>query len=667
MSAPQLNPPQREAIRYLDGPCLVLAGAGSGKTRVITQKIAYLIGDCGLNPAHIAAITFTNKAAKEMQERIGKLMGGRMSKGLTVCTFHALGVRIVRQEAAVLGLKPQFSILDAADIAQIIADVSGNTDKARAKALQWQISSWKNALIEPDEAARLANDELAAAAALFYAEYDKTLRAYQGVDFDDLIRLPVKLFAEHPEVLERWQNRLRYLLIDEYQDTNRAQYRLMHQLAGVRGAFTAVGDDDQAIYAWRGADVENLRQLSVDYPQLKVIKLEQNYRSTSRILHAANTVIAHNEKLFEKKLWSEHGAGEPVTVVACQTPEHEAESVVMKLSAHKFEHRTHFKDYAILYRGNHQARLFEQQLRNHKIPYALSGGRSFFENAEIRDLCAYMRLIANEDDDLAFIRAITVPRRGIGPATLEALGRYAGHRHISLFAAAFEEGAAEHLGGRQIEALRDFGHFINRVAHRAAREAAGPVMDDLLKAIGYEAWLYESCDPREAETKWSNVGDFTGWLGRKGEEDGKTLLDMIQTISLITMLDKDDAELDQVQLATLHASKGLEFKHVFLVGVEEGLLPHQSSIDEDKIEEERRLMYVGITRAQRSLTITYCERRKAGREVRSCDPSRFIDEMGDEGIRRSDRQSKEPVSKEDARARLANLRAMLGNKPGTIG
>ncbi len=667
MSAPQLNPPQREAIRYLDGPCLVLAGAGSGKTRVITQKIAYLIGDCGLNPAHIAAITFTNKAAKEMQERIGKLMGGRMSKGLTVCTFHALGVRIVRQEAAVLGLKPQFSILDAADIAQIIADVSGNTDKARAKALQWQISSWKNALIEPDEAARLANDELAAAAALFYAEYDKTLRAYQGVDFDDLIRLPVKLFAEHPEVLERWQNRLRYLLIDEYQDTNRAQYRLMHQLAGVRGAFTAVGDDDQAIYAWRGADVENLRQLSVDYPQLKVIKLEQNYRSTSRILHAANTVIAHNEKLFEKKLWSEHGAGEAVTVVACQTPEHEAESVVMKLSAHKFEHRTHFKDYAILYRGNHQARLFEQQLRNHKIPYALSGGRSFFENAEIRDLCAYMRLIANEDDDLAFIRAITVPRRGVGPATLEALGRYAGHRHISLFAAAFEEGAAEHLGGRQIEALRDFGHFINRVAHRAAREAAGPVMDDLLKAIGYEAWLYESCDPREAETKWSNVGDFTGWIGRKGEEDGKTLLDMIQTISLITMLDKDDAELDQVQLATLHASKGLEFKHVFLVGVEEGLLPHQSSIDEDKIEEERRLMYVGITRAQRSLTITYCERRKAGREVRSCDPSRFIDEMGDEGIRRSDRQSKEPVSKEDARARLANLRAMLGNKPGTIG
>ncbi len=664
MSALLLNAPQREAIRYLDGPCLVLAGAGSGKTRVITQKIAYLVGECGFNPANIAAITFTNKAAREMQERLSKLMGGRAAKGLTVCTFHALGVRIVRQEAVHLGLKPQFSILDASDATQIITEVSGNTDKVLAKSLQWQISSWKNALIEPAEAAKLAHDELTNAAALLYAEYDKTLRAYHAVDFDDLIRLPVRLFEEHPEVRERWQNRLRYLLVDEYQDTNRAQYKLLRLLSGVRGAFTAVGDDDQAIYAWRGADVENLRQLPTDYPSLKVIKLEQNYRSTTRILHAANTVIANNEKLFDKKLWSEHGAGEPVTVMACQTPEHEAEAVVMRLNAHKFEHRTHFKDYAILYRGNHQARLFEQQLRNHKIPYAISGGRSFFENAEIKDLCAYLRLLANEDDDLAFIRALTVPRRGVGPATIEALGRYAALRHVSLFTAVFEEGVTQHVQPRQLEALRDFGHFINRMAHRAPREPAGPVLNDLLKAINYEAWLYESCDPREAETKWGNVGDFSSWLGRKGEEDGKTLLDMIQTITLITMLDKEEAELDEVQLATLHASKGLEFKHVFLVGVEEGLLPHQSSIDEDKIEEERRLMYVGITRAQRTLTISYCERRKSGRDVRTCDPSRFIDEMGEEGVRRNDRKSTAPLGKEDAKARIANLRALLGKGLG---
>ena len=450
----------------------------------------------------------------------------------------------MRQEAKLLGLKPAFSILDASDTTQIIAEMTGNTDKNRAKALQWQISSWKNALIEPEEAAHLANDEISSSAALLYRDYDQTLRAYQGVDFDDLIRLPVKLFDAHPEVRERWQNKLRYLLVDEYQDTNRAQYILLKHLAGVRAAFTAVGDDDQAIYAWRGADVENLRQLPVDFPSLRVIKLEQNYRSTTRILHAANTVIANNEKLFDKKLWSEHGAGEPVTVVACQTPEHEAESVVMKLAAHKFEHRTHFKDYAILYRGNHQARLFEQQLRNHKIPYAISGGRSFFENAEIKDLCAYLRLIANEDDDLAFIRAITVPRRGIGAATIEAISHYASNRNISLFTAVFEEGVTQHVAARQLEGMREFCHFINRVTHRAPREPAGPVINDLLKAIGYEAWLYESCEPREAETKWSNVSDFTGWLVRKGEEDGKTLTDMIQTISLITMLDKDDEELE---------------------------------------------------------------------------------------------------------------------------
>ena len=349
--------------------------------------------------------------------------------------------------------------------------------------------------------------------------------------------------------------------------------------------------------------------------------------------------------------------------VTAHAPFEEQVSLVMEMGTWRHPR----EGYAILYRGNHQARLFEQQLRNHKIPYAISGGRSFFENAEIKDLCAYLRLIANEDDDLAFIRAITVPRRGIGAATIESLSHYASNRNISLFTAVFEEGVTEHVAARQLEGMREFCHFINRITHRAPREPAGPVINDLLKAIGYEAWLYESCEPREAETKWSNVSDFTGWLVRKGEEDGKTLTDMIQTISLITMLDKDEEELDQVQLATLHASKGLEFKHVFLVGVEEGLLPHQSSIDEDKIEEERRLMYVGITRAQRSLTISYCERRKAGREVRTCDPSRFIDEMGMEGIRRSDRKSAEPVSKEDARARIANLRAMLGNKPGTIG
>jgi len=660
-----LNAPQREAIRYLDGPCLVLAGAGSGKTRVITQKIAHLINECGISAKNIAAITFTNKAAKEMQERVAHLMGGRVPGGLTVCTFHALGVRIIRQEAAHCGLKPQFSILDSSDTVQIVSDVSGDNDKGIAKQMQWQISSWKNAMITPEEAAQLADNEIASTAALLYKEYERTLRAYQAVDFDDLISLPVRLFDENPEVRERWQNRLRYLLVDEYQDTNRAQYRLLRLLSGVRGAFTAVGDDDQAIYAWRGADVENLRLLQVDYPKLKVIKLEQNYRSSRRILEAANSVIANNEKLFEKRLWSEHGIGDQIVVTNCPDPDREAETVAMKITAHKFENRTRFKDYAILYRGNHQARIIEQQLRNQHIPYVISGGQSFFDKPEIRDLISYLRLLMNEDDDLAFIRAITVPRRGVGAATIEALGSYAGHRHISLFAAVFEEGAAQHLNPKQLEGVQQFAGFINRMQYRATREPAAQLLEDLLTAIRYEAWLFEHCTTREAETKWSNVRDFVDWLGRKGAEDGKNLIELTQTIALISMLDKEDPDFDGVQLATLHASKGLEFPHVFLIGVEEGFLPHQSSIDEDKVEEERRLMYVGITRAQRSLNITWCERRKAGKEVRVCEPSRFIAEMGGD-IRINDRKKSGPVSNEEGRARAANLMAMLEarSKPG---
>ncbi|MBP8277515.1 MAG: UvrD-helicase domain-containing protein, partial [Propionivibrio sp.] len=371
-----LNPPQREAIRYLDGPLLVLAGAGSGKTRVITQKIAYLINDCGFNPCNIAAITFTNKAAREMQERVGHLLQGKPT-GLTISTFHSLGVRILREEAKALGYKPQFSIFDSADCYGIFSDLAGSSDKATIRRLQSLVSNWKNALVSPDQAMKDVQNDMEKLAAQAFASYAATLRAYQAVDFDDLISLPVELFRKHPEVLDKWQNRLRYLLIDEYQDTNACQYSLLKQLAGPRAAFTAVGDDDQAIYGWRGADIENLRGLPRDYPNLKLIKLEQNYRSTVRILKAANTLIAHNEKLFDKKLWSDLGQGDPISVTICKDNEKEAEQVVMKLQAHKFEHRTKFSDYAILYRGNFQARALEQHLRDQKVPYLLSGGQSF--------------------------------------------------------------------------------------------------------------------------------------------------------------------------------------------------------------------------------------------------------------------------------------------------
>ena len=631
MSA-QLNAPQREAIRYLDGPLLVLAGAGSGKTRVITQKIAYLIQDCGMKPGNIAAITFTNKAAKEMQERVGKLLEGTSTSGLTICTFHALGVRILREEAKVLGYKPNFSIFDSTDCYGIVSDLAGSVDKATIRKLQNVISNWKNALVTPDMAVKLAQDDTEALAARAYRDYAATLKAYQAVDFDDLIMLPVELFEQHPEVREKWQNRLRYILVDEYQDTNACQYKLLKLLTGVRAMFTAVGDDDQAIYGWRGADIENLRGLPRDYPNLKVIKLEQNYRSTVRILKAANALIANNEKLFEKKLWSDLGHGDMITVTACKDPETEAESVVMKLQAHKFEHRTHFRDYAILYRSNHQARIFEQYLRNQKVPYLLSGGQSFFDKAEIKDITSYLRLLANQDDDPAFIRAVTTPKRGVGGSTLEALGTYAGERHISLFAAVFEEGFAHRVQSRQLEPLLEFCEFINRMEWRAKKEPPGQVLPDLLAAIGYESWLYDHEEPRAAETKWKNVQEFTAWLTKKGEEDEKTLIDLTQTIALINLLDKGGSDFDGVQLSTLHAAKGLEYKHVFLVGIEEGLLPHRESQDPVKIEEERRLMYVGITRAQRSLHVTHCEKRPQGKEWSPCEPSRFIEEMGKEDL-----------------------------------
>jgi ATP-dependent DNA helicase Rep len=660
----KLNPQQSEAIHYLDGPLLVLAGAGSGKTRVITQKIAYLVEDCGFQPRNVAAITFTNKAAKEMQERIGKVLSPKAAEQLQISTFHSLGVRILREEAKALGYKPRFSIFDSADCAGIISETANTTDKATLRLVQSIISNWKNALVTPEAARGLARDEHEALAAHAYLSYEATLKAYQAVDFDDLIGLPVKLFSEHPEIADKWQNRLRYLLVDEYQDTNACQYQLLKLLTGLRAQFTAVGDDDQAIYGWRGADIDNLKKLPAEFPKLKVIKLEQNYRSTVTILKAANNVIANNEKLFDKKLWSELGMGDPIYVNACRDNDAEAEGVVMKLQAHRFEHRGQFKDYAILYRSNHQARIFEEYLRDHRIPYLLSGGKSFFDKAEIKDIIAYLRLLANEDDDPAFIRAATTPKRGIGAATLQVLGTYAGERHISLFQGAFEEGFAQRVQARQLEPLLEFCEFINRTQGRAEREPAHQVLPDLLKAIDYETYLYDHEEERAAQTRWTNVCEFANWLNRKGEQDGKTLIDLSQSIALINMLDKqNDEEVDAVQLSTLHASKGLEYKHVFLVGVEEGILPHRESTDPAKIEEERRLMYVGITRAQRTLYISYCERRKQAREYIPCEPSRFIDEMGKEDVRFTGGKQAVIPDKATGSARLDAMKALLsGNK-----
>jgi ATP-dependent DNA helicase Rep len=656
----KLNSVQREAVTHLDGPLLVLAGAGSGKTRVITHKIAYLIEKCGYEPRNIAAITFTNKAANEMRARVGDLLKNTNTKGLVVSTFHSLGMNILRAEAKLLGYKPQFSIFDSSDTWKIFSELTSSADKQEIRDMQTQISNWKSAFISPEQAELAADSNEAKIHARVYARYQDTLRAYQAVDFDDLIHLPVVLFKQHPEALLRWQLKLRYLLVDEYQDTNDCQYQMIKQLADMRAAITVVGDDDQSIYAWRGASIANLHNLREDYANLHIIKLEQNYRSSQRILKVANHLINHNTKVFEKRLWSDHGIGDPIRIYAARDAEHEAESVVMKLMAHKFEHRTRFADYAILYRSNHLSRTFEEQLRAQRVPYTVSGGQSFFDRAEIKDITAYLRLIANPDDDPAFIRAITTPKRGIGNTTLERLGSYAGGRHISLFEAALELQIQQELPARQYEELMLFCNFINRIQDRADKDPCAELLDELLRAINYETWLYDSHDPRQAESKWKNVEDFTGWLKRKSEADEKSLIAMVQTIALINMLEGRDQESDAVALSTLHAAKGLEFPHVFIIGAEEEILPFRDS-DEKQIEEERRLMYVGITRAERSLQISYCNRRKRGKDWMACESSRFLEELPkDELVYAGGHADAAPtVSKDEGMGKLARLKAML--------
>jgi len=678
-----LNGPQRQAVLYLDGPCLVLAGAGSGKTRVITQKIAYLLRECGYSGRQIVALTFTNKAAREMSERVGELVEKRLARGLTISTFHSLGLRFLREEAAAVGLKPAFSIMDATDTLAILQDLLATTDKARLREVQQSISLWKNALMDADAAQRAAQTPGQIEAAHIYRHFDATLKAYQAVDFDDLIRLPAQLLMTNELVRTRWQARVKYLLIDEYQDTNLCQYRLVQALAGDRAMFTAVGDDDQAIYAWRGATVENLTQLARDYPQLVHIKLEQNYRSVQRILSAANQVISHNPKVFDKKLWSDLGVGEPIQVTPMDTDLKEAESVAMRISAARFERRAQWRDFAVLYRSNQQARVLEQALRELRIPYTLSGGLSFFDKTEIRDVLAYLRLLSNEDDDPAFIRAITSPKRGVGQSTLQALGQYAAQRQVSLFEAVFElggTGASAGLTPRQLEPLHTFAAYIQRLQDDAKRPdggtPAGEALQGLLAAIQYEQHLYDHWEERQALQRWQNVLELTGWLTRKAQEDGLSLLQLAQHVALVTMLERsDDDTPDAVKLSTLHAAKGLEFPHVFLIGVEEDLLPHMGREDDDlpaqdaaealaqRIQEERRLMYVGITRAQRSLHISWCKKRKRAREELVREPSRFIAEMGlDTG----------PAAPADKMAglspkeRLGLLKGLLVKQPDTV-
>jgi ATP-dependent DNA helicase Rep len=659
-----LNPAQMEAVHHLGGPCLVLAGAGSGKTRVITHKIARLLR-AGYPPDRIAAITFTNKAAAEMRERAKALIGPRAAKPLVVSTFHSLGVRMLRQDGERIGLKPQFSILDADDVLGILKDAGGSTDNALARRWQWAISLWKNqglssAQVEP------ANDDERVAQRVMQ-RYEERLAAFQAVDFDDLIGLPVALLRRDAEARARWQDQLRYLLVDEYQDTNAVQYEMLKLLAGERAMFTAVGDDDQSIYGWRGATIDNLRRLPAEFPGLKVIPLEQNYRSTGHILRAANAVIAHNPKLFEKRLWSAFGDGEPVRVIECDGEEHEAERAVAVIQSRRGQGgNVAFKDFAVLYRANHQAKAFEKALRRANIPYKVSGGQSFFDRAEIKDLCAWLRLLVNNDDDPAFLRAVTTPKRGIGHQTLASLGEFAARWKTSLYEALFAESLGTAVNARAIGSLHEFGRYVNdleyRARHTVGAEDAKALLLGWLKDIDYEKHLYEGEESEKlAAARWSNVMDFVDWVAKRCggeiENDGglsvetekKSVLDVAQTISVIISLAERGDEQDVVTLSTLHAAKGLEWPHVVLAGINEGLLPFKGEDEEmtpQRLEEERRLMYVGITRARQTLAVSTLRRRKRGRDTVAGVPSRFIAEM----------KLHEVQAKEDPRAKLKALR-----------
>ncbi|MDR5860180.1 DNA helicase Rep [Halomonas eurihalina] len=675
----KLNPRQREAVKAIDGPCLVLAGAGSGKTSVITTKIAYLVQECGMSARRIAAVTFTNKAAREMKERVGQMLKGREAHGLRVSTFHTLGLNIIRGELKALGYKPGFSLFDPEDAKALLRDLmnkDAQVDAEQINRVQSVISTWKNDLVLPGQALSHAADEDELFAARVYEAYVRHLKAYNAVDFDDLILLPVTLLCDDPEALARWRRKIHYMLVDEYQDTNVSQYQLVRMLMDERATFTVVGDDDQSIYAWRGARPENLVTLGEDFPRLNVIKLEQNYRSTGTILRAANTLIANNPHVYEKTLWSDMGQGEAIRVVVNRHEEAEAERVASEILTRRIKERAEWRDFAVLYRGNFQARLLELKLQHYQIPYKLSGGTSFFSRNEIKDAMAYLRLLINPADDNAFLRIVNVPRREIGPGTLEKLANYATERGASLFAACHELGLAEQLPARAVERLGRFTHFIDGVRQRMDGGDAIAAIRGMLHEMDYEAWLYQNASaPTIAERRMANVWTLVDQLEKSmradpDEESPSTDTetdDVEAAISRLVLRDileqqAEEDDSDRVQLLTMHASKGLEFPHVYLMGLEEELLPHRNAIEVGTVEEERRLAYVGITRARRTLTLTLARQRKAYGELMDCTPSRFLDELPEDALEWEGRADREDLDKKQARGQdaLAGIRSLLG-------
>jgi ATP-dependent DNA helicase Rep len=675
--ATTLNTQQQAALKYIDGPLLVLAGAGSGKTSVITQKIAYLVEQCEI-PAHsIAAVTFTNKAAREMKARVTGFIAKDKAKGLTVSTFHNLGLNIIRTEIKTLGFKPGFSILDQEDCRNLLKELMvrhSELDDKLIDTIQNTISNWKNSLLEPAQAVNAANSTGEQSIAMLYERYQRALKAYNAVDFDDLIMIPVMLFRHFPEVLNKWQRKIRYLLVDEYQDTNLAQYELIKTLVNEKQALTVVGDDDQSIYAWRGARPENLMQLQEDFPDLEVIKLEQNYRSTGRILRAANTLIDNNPHLINKVLWSELGPGDPLRFISSENEDSECERVVNEIIDMRLKRRCKYSNFAILYRGNYQAKLVEIKLQAQNIPYEITGGQSFYAKTEIKDVMAYLRLLVNPDDDNALLRIINTPRRQIGPTTLEKLGGYANKRGLSLYDTIDEVALSASMPTNNLQRLKDFKRWIEQARKNVYEGNSIAAINEMLSDADYLGWLHQNASSDHvAQKRWDNVNFLLAQLTQVLKNDQTDTSDIdgdsaienaIAKLILRDILDREEEESadDKVQLLTLHAAKGLEFLHVFMIGMEEDILPHRNSVEGGQIEEERRLAYVGITRAQRTLTMTSARQRTQFGETSATTPSRFVDELPEDDLIKIGGNTETDAAENQAKGEesLAALKSLFG-------
>jgi ATP-dependent DNA helicase Rep len=658
-----LNPQQLAAVEHCDSPLLVLAGAGSGKTSVITQKIAYLVSRKHLAPAKIAAITFTNKAAREMRERIGKLVSAEVAQALTISTFHALGLKFLQIEHERVGLRRGFSVLDADDSGAIVKELVPKGTKPDAlRDMQHLLGRAKNAGLSPEEALAAAGSAREREVAGLYGVYQQRLSAFNAVDFDDLIRLPLRTLEADQECRAAWRERLRYLLVDEYQDTNDAQYRLLRALAGERGALTCVGDDDQSIYAWRGANPGNIEQLGRDWPTLRVIKLEQNYRCGRRILRAANALIANNPHAHTKKLWSEHPEGAPIRVLECRDSAHEAERVAAIAATLAERHKARWHDIAILYRGNFQARPLEKALRLARVPYHLTGALSFLDRAEVKDLLCDMRLLTNPSDDTAFLRVVNVPRREIGATTLERLGQLAQARSGSLLEATRSDGVLRQLPPRAAAGLAKFAHLLDELRSASLHQSAADLVDTILQRTGYAAHIAASTpDGAMRERRLGNLGELADWF-RAMQGRGASAGDLAAQLALLSHADQDDPG-NAVRMMTLHAAKGLEFRFVFIVGCAEGVLPHDGAIDEGRVEEERRLMYVGLTRAKELVTLSWPGKTRRWGEVHSNQPSRFLQELprADLHWQGEDAEADQQVTRETAQSHLERIKAMLAD------